>query len=1035
MKRILKNLVIIFAVILLIVYSLLCSNIMFRHVTLSLINSFIPVKISVEKWTFRPWKSVNASGVTVADISSKTGGTNFYLSAKSLKLDYKVLSFLSEAPYFLLVEAEEIKVITAETRKKKVKKKESHSQVKRQVHKDQVAKPSVMPDFPVIIKKLIIRNSSFSYTDTENKSFGINDFNIAGINVGREDTGSAIANGTFFYNDGKRISMDYIPFAWEMDYTMKGSIIPSLFSSTLLVSNVIGNADKINLSPLSAELTINMSNENKSLNFSKCILESYWGRDKISILAVTGKIDLIKNIIDCQAKVDIWSNDFYHTLISSYEKYDISQGHATGIFNFNSDGTSDKYKINGEIVLRKVYTGRNKKLPPLNFEGAFDIAYNNRAKKLEFKEVGIFIKDNKRQLVELKTIAPVLLDFSGKKKDIISTNEISQVSLLIEKLNLKYFNEYTGEKNIAFHSGEISSKIICNVLKSGDEINIKSSFSGDDINFSYNKSKWESLGIKINMDGNINKFNAFFLSRFNSDFYINKKKTGEIAAGGFHNIKTGNEKIAVAAVDVSGMLFRPMIDSKAINKDLDNLLLNLQVLSVQKPEARKRDISINIDIENTKRLSGKELDKLTLDINAKLSPDKLKINNCKFFVSPGKWEDNNLNLTGKVNLKKMDNLTDLSIYSKHFDATVLFDTLMSINKSDTKKASKVRNKRFVGKKKEKKEEKKTAFKEPVPLKYDFINLKFKTHIDEFVARKMIISPLSFDFVMKSNNINFLTHNMTVNEGSFDLGAQVDLGVTGYVYTSVLKTKEVPLKPILEIWAPEVSDKILGNIDTKISLSGKGFSTTNLIKYLKSNVKIQLNDGHFEEVPLLTDLSKMLKIDDLDDYFFDKCIIKAKIINGTNFINDVNIESKTIKMGINGYTTINENINLDVYLALSGKIVNEILTSKRLKFKIPFTAPLDKFYQLPLPIKILGDYNKPDIESNVKEFVPMLLKSIGMNAASVLGQLFGNNKKGSEEVQKEAQKEGVELLKGLWDELKKLPVDSLQKKHNLPHKTK
>jgi len=1029
MKRILKYLVIIFTIILLVVFSLLCSNILFKHITLSLVNSFIPVKISVEKWTFRPWKSVHVSGITVADIPNKTGATNFYLSAKSFKLDYKVLSFLSDAPHFSLVEAEEIKVITAETGKKTVKKKKSPPSVKKKDRKEREAKPFVMPEFPVIIKKLIIRNASFSYVGNEKNSFGINNFNIAGINVGREDTGSALANGTFFYADGKNVLMDHVPFAWEINYTIKDSIIPSLFSSTLLVSNVIGRADKINLFPLAAELKIKMSNEDNSLNFSECLLESYWSGNKISMLSVTGEIDLIKNVIDCQARVDIWSNDFYHTLISSYEKYDISQGHATGIFNYNSDGKSDKQKINGEFVLRKVYTGRNKKLPPLNFEGAFDIAYNNKAKKLELNEVGLFIKDNKQQLVELKTISPVLLDFSGKKSDIISTNEISQVSLVIDKLKLKYFNEFTVKKDITFRSGEVSSKIICNVLNSGNEISVESSLNADEINFSYNKSKWESLGIKINIDGNMNNFNSCFLSRFNTAFFINKKSAGEIAAGGFHNIRNGNEKIAIAAADISGMLFRPMIDSKGVNKNLDNLLFNLKVLSEQKSEVKKRNISINFDINNTKRLTIKELDKLTFDINANLSPDKLKINNCKLSVSPGKWEDNNLNLTGKINLKKTDNQSDLSIYSKHFDATVLYDTLMPIKKGDTKKSANKGNGKVVKKKEEKKEEKKekVVFKEPVPIKYEYINLKFKTHIDKFILRKIIIAPLSFDFIMKSNNIKFLTRNMTVNDGIFDLGAQMDLGVTGYVYSSVLKTKKVPLKPILDIWAPKISDKVFGNIDSKISLTGKGFSTTNLIKHLKSDVKIQLNEGRFEDIPLLTDLSETLKIDDLDDYSFDKCIIKAKIINGTNFINDVNIESQTIKMGINGYTTINENIDLDVYLALSGKMVNEILTSKRLKFKIPFTAPLDKFYQLPLPIKILGDYNKPDIESNVKEFIPMLLKSIGMNAASVFGQLFGNNEKGSKEAQKEVQKEGVELLQGLWDEFKKLPVDSLHKK--------
>ena len=123
MKRSLKYLLIALALFLVIIFSLLCSNIVFKHITISLINSFVPVKVQVEKWSFNPWKSIHAKGLVVADISSETGITNFYLSANSLDLSYKAFSFFSDVPFFSFVEANDVKLVTI-THKKEIKKKE-----------------------------------------------------------------------------------------------------------------------------------------------------------------------------------------------------------------------------------------------------------------------------------------------------------------------------------------------------------------------------------------------------------------------------------------------------------------------------------------------------------------------------------------------------------------------------------------------------------------------------------------------------------------------------------------------------------------------------------------------------------------------------------------------------------------------------------------------------------------------------------------------------------------------------------------------
>ncbi len=1022
MKRFFKYLFITFILILLFVFSLLCSNILFKHITLPLINVFVPVKISVKNWNFRPWKSLNANGLVIADISSKTDVTNFYLSANLIDLNYKASSLFSDVPLFYLVKVEGVNYTTSSRGTVAPnKQKKDFAPGKSKKPKNKKKKLFVLPDFPVRIKKLVIKNLYFSYSDNQKTSFGIDDFNLAGIDIEPENSGSALAKGSFFYSDGKNVFMDSLPFGWEMNYTVKKSIIPNVFFSTLLVSNAVGHAGKINLSPFTAELNINMTNNSNVLDFSKCLFEGYWNGNKISTLFVTGKIDLVDNIINCQFHIDVQSNNLYQALFHPQKKYDISQSYGNGIFNCNADLANDKYKINGKVVLKKIYAKKSKKLPAVNFAGIFNIALNHKLELFKIKSANFIVEDKAHPMIQLKISKPILINLNKKDRAVINTNNSSKISLVINDVNLKYINYFTESKNIIFNSGNASGKIDCDVLGIGDKITLDSSIIGNQIDFSINKSRWQHLGIKLDIAGNINNFNSISLSHFNAVFSINKKKAGEIAAGGYYKIHSGTEKIAFVANDFSGSLIRPLIDIKGTNKKIDDLILDLKILAEQKQKTKNRKISAFLNIKNSNHFFDNELEKLSLNIDVNQTPDKLIFNNCKLSITPGKWDDNSLKLTGEINLKKNSQQSDLTLQSEHFDSTALLNTIIPIKKSKHKKKKNKNEKN--GTAVEISKIKKAIYKEPVPPKLQFLNLNFKTHIDQFIARDMIAAPLSFDFIIKSNKINFITRNMIINEGNFDLDVKADLNVTGYIYSSTLKVAHIPLTPILELWAPEISDKIVGKLNGDLSFTGRGFSKSNIVKNFRGKAKLYINDGHLKNMPFLTVLSEKLKIKELSDYSFNKVVLNAHLLYGTNFIDNVNIEGKSIKMGIDGTTTINNNLDLNIYLALSGRAIARIFSRQNSKFRIPFTGALDKFYELPLPVKIDGKIGKPKLESNIKDFVPTLIKMLGSDAIKSIGKLFGNDNDDDNDV----EKDGVELFRGLLNTFQKKTDKSSKKK--------
>jgi len=1029
MKRLLKYLFILFIFIFLVIFGLLCSNVIFKHITLRTINSFTPVNIKVDNWSFVPWKSVKAEGLIVSDVSKKNGVTNFFLSINSLNLNYKVSSLFSALPVFSLVEAENINCIITESDKKTGKKEKSKSKKKKRDKENK--KETVLPDFPVIINKLVVRNCSYSYFDNNNSSFGMSDFNFAGVNIGPGNSGSALVNGSLFLNRAGSNFMDSLPFAWDLNYTIGKSIIPNFFSSILLVSNVVGRAGKINFSPLTAELNIEMTKNENTLNFSKCLLENYWDGKKIFMVAVTGNINLVKNIINCRSRFDIWSNDFNQAIIGFDKILDISKSYGTGIFDLETDISSDKHKIDGKIILKKILSKHSDNLPPVNFTGVFNFDFNKKIKLLNIDNINLIVEDDKHPMIQLKTDSPVSININNKLKNTVGSNENAIISLIVDKVKLKYFNDFLDKKNITFDDGEISGKIICDILGYGEKIKINSSTIVNQMDFSMKKSRWNNLGINLNVDGSINNLNTISLSRFNTSFTINNNKAGEIAAGGFYELNSGKEKIAFAATDVPSELILPVIDPKKNNKILNDLIFNLSVLSEQKKKKSNRKVSVILNIDNPKRVSKNELKKVSLNINANINPDNIKFNTCKLLVWPGKRDNNYLNLTGRINLKKNDEPSNLSIRSEHFDATAFLDTFVPLKKSYTKKdrskkSKKTKNPKTIIKNKS------VVLNEPIPPKLRFINIILKTRVDKFIARQMIVAPLNFDFTMKNNKINFITRDVKVNDGNFDLEVQADLNVTGFVYSSILNITNIPVTPVLETWSPLSSDKIVGNFNSKVNLSGRGFSYSNIVKHFKSDAKILVRDGHLSNVPLLVDLSKMLKIDDLDNYTFDKCAIVTRTLNGTNYIDDFKIEGKTIKMGVKGNTTFNNNLDLNIYLALRGSLIAKIFSHANSKIKIPFTGALDKFYELPMPIKVTGKRNKPKIEIDSKELIPMLVQTVGSDALNFIGDLFSKDRK----KQKKAKINGIELFKGLWNELQEQPGDSPQKKqHNLPRRTK
>ena len=1019
------------ALIVIILYSLLCSSFFFKNITVKFINSFTPVNLQVENWEFKPWRSLKADGLHISDISSKDGGTNFFLSADSLNLYYKASSFFSDTPEFSLVEIDGIKIIARKTKpitnKEKKKKKAGKTKNKTSHKKPPFSK------LPFIIKKFVVRNCDFYFADSKNISFGIKNFGLAALDIAAGSEGTALASGALFYYDGKNVSIDSLPFACDISYKFGATVIPDFFSSALLASNLFGRAGKFDLAPFTTELSIKSSKNNNKLYIDKFLLEGYWNGNKISTLSVTGKIDIAKNIINISPTIKISSNDFFQAVIAAHQKFDIRESDAVGFFNVSANIPQKKYALNGKFAVNKVKAKKSGELPPMNFAGAFNLAFDNKTKQLDLNKINFIVKDAAHPMLQLKTEAPVVLKLGSKFSEKIDTNEVAKINLIINKVKLKYFNDFIKNKKIRFNAGNISGKINCNIVGAGNNISADNLIVADNIDFSLKKARWQNCNVKISLNGKLDKLQNFTISAFNTKFFVNKRAAGEIAAGGIYNLKSKKERIAVAATDLAGALFHPLLDAKGKNKNIDELLLNFKILTSRPENAKTKNISATFSVIDTSRLSDDELEKISLNFDINQTEEKIYFNKCELLVLPGKWDDNNLKLSGEFFIDKSNRESDLTLHAKHFDATAILDEFLPIEKAKPKTKSK--------KKKPPRKKQKTKRKEknePLPAKLQFVNLNFKTHIDEFIARDLVISPLSFDFIMKNNKMMFVTKNVLINDGPFDLNIQADMNYTGYYYTTKMNVSEIPLKPIFDTFAPKLSDALVGKLDGTLQFEGKGFSRKNLYKFFKGKSSILIKDGHLGDVPVLKTMAKMLKIKELSDYSFSKCTINAVSFNGTNFINDMNVEGKTIKMGLNGFTTFKEDLNLDVYLALSGKVIADIF-SRQDKFKIPFTGALDTFYKLPMPIKIGGKFRKPKMQSNVKEFIPMLVKTIGADAMSLLGNIFSKDKKKS----KKAKEDGLKLLQNLFEEVKEKqqppsrPPQQRQqeKQYNLPHRVK
>jgi len=273
-------------------------------------------------------------------------------------------------------------------------------------------------------------------------------------------------------------------------------------------------------------------------------------------------------------------------------------------------------------------------------------------------------------------------------------------------------------------------------------------------------------------------------------------------------------------------------------------------------------------------------------------------------------------------------------------------------------------------------EPKKAAGSPLPEKIDF---KGKIEIAKGTIENVAFSDLKGNYEKSGNRVSLTDFSVKGfgEQGSASGNIRADLGALNPPFQAQVQTSRIDLAKLQESFAAR-KEKIEGELDTHLNLSGAGFSKADLEKNLTGQGDFKVVNGVLKNVNLeekifsaiggkfglpVTELAQMagMQIAQGDQTPFDECFGTFRIGSGKIQIQDAAITSKNHGFSANGETGfIKQDLNLNARMIL--RQVGESQT-KRFSYYL-----IDEKKRKYIPFKVTGNTAKPNVMVDMEALI-------------------------------------------------------------------
>ncbi len=272
----------------------------------------------------------------------------------------------------------------------------------------------------------------------------------------------------------------------------------------------------------------------------------------------------------------------------------------------------------------------------------------------------------------------------------------------------------------------------------------------------------------------------------------------------------------------------------------------------------------------------------------------------------------------------------------------------------------------------------SAAKEPDPVNLT-LTAGGEIKIDSAVYQGLTIDNFYMTYKFKDNRLD-LEGTGNAGKGDFDLNTLIDLSKTGYSYTASGKINSLYIEEIVNAFQPKVKDALFGILTTNFKLSGTGTLPHNLKKNLVGDSTFNIKNGKISTVELTKELSRLLKLGELETIEFTKAEGTFNIKNGAAVIDSIFQSDKLAIDPKGNIGLIDETLNLAFNLKLSPSLTGKAMGSGISQYI------RDQEGWGTVPLLVTGTLSKPKYKVDVKKVGE---KIIDTEINKLMEKLWGN----------------------------------------------
>jgi len=1015
MKRWIKRLlrVLAIAVVALLVFALLAvaavhSSFIVRSVVLPMVNRNSPVHIALTSWRLRIWSSLALEGLSVREVTPDGTASNILVDVKSLDVHYHLASLLSRTPQIDRIIIDRPVIGLAARKAAPPAAPAPRPPAPPPPRAEEPSAPAGLPRIPVplSIGELRIRNARCTYIDHKGTHADISGLNLSAERIGPHRRGVVTLDATVALTDGKDMVLSRLPLALRLDTRLDETVIPSSLALEVAVSNIAGRINNMDVQPLAALFSLCLHRRGPAaFDLTQCDASVRWNEALLAYVSITGMVDAARQETINNLVVKVNSSPLWQALLGPHKMLDVSGTKVDIALATHARGAEHAVdaRLAATVHNVRVRGADGTELAPFDLEARAAAAIDARAGQLALPELNIAAAQNQRAFFTARALQPITLFWKDSARR--AAAEKATLDIVLDRLGLAQLNAFMGGGAARIHGGVCSARVECDVIEFGKSLAVRGALNIGDLNLRINEAHWHDLDLTMNYAAEARQMQFIALQRVSAQLASDNVPAGQIAAGGFYDMASGTNRIALAISKLSGSLLQPLLDPQKQNPRLAALDITLQMLTEKADASRvAQQIGLVLAVENAARRARDEWDKLALNLHAALRPDLLRLHRCTLNLQPARFTDNQLSLSGEVMLAPTNVPSTLALNSPQFDATVLLDTFMPAAAPAAKKTS-----TKPAQNKNASPQPTTAPAEPPeppPVPVQGRDTTVRVRIEELRARELLVMPLYLDAVLKDAQLSLRTPDLRVNSGRVTLSADVDLGVTGYTYHVALAVTNLPLLPIVNTFAPQRRDTVDGLLVADASLSGQGIRMTNLCQYLRGSISAGMLDGRLMNIPVLSDVGRALRLETLENYSFGDGQARLQILTGIVHVASIALQGPLARVNLRGTATLQQQLDLMLHLALTGKGITDLFDNK-----LPFSSQIGRYYDLPLPIPITGPLADPNIGVSYTSLLDKFMPVLGVDPRSMLQDVI--DKIPTDSLRKEVDS-GVKMIRGLFD---------------------